>query len=172
MLVAGATGAAGSLAVQVGCHLGAGKVIAVGRGHERFTSLGAYTTILLDGDADVALRQAFDAGVDVVLDFAWSEPAHCLLQAAASGRSSRTDEVPSYAQPDEVCHLHTELRAAQKVFVPSRSDHEGTIPDLRAAKQSTKRYRLTARYAVCGPGRFGSTTKRASVVRTLSGRST
>src|ERR1700745_1455576 len=51
VLILGATGVAGRLAVQVARHLGAGRVVAVGRNAEvlkTFPDLGADTTISLD----------------------------------------------------------------------------------------------------------------------------
>lgn len=92
VLVNGATGAAGSMAVQVARYLGAAKVVAVGRNLERLGGLDVDVRIALDDNADVALRDEFDQGVDVVLDFLWGEPAMALLKAAATNRGARTGE--------------------------------------------------------------------------------
>lgn len=92
VLVNGATGAAGTMAVQVARHLGATKVIAVGRNRERLGALDADVRIALDDNADFALRDQFDQGVDVVLDFIWGEPAMAVLKAAATNRGARTGE--------------------------------------------------------------------------------
>jgi NADPH:quinone reductase-like Zn-dependent oxidoreductase len=92
VLVNGATGAAGSMAVQVARHLGAEKVIAVGRNRDRLATLDADVRIALEDGADGALRSEFDRGVDVVLDFVWGEPAMTVLKAAASNRGARTGE--------------------------------------------------------------------------------
>lgn len=89
VLVNGATGAAGQLAVQIARHLGAARVIATGRDPDRLhalASLGADETISLTGDAnarDERFRAAFAAGVDVVLDYLWGASAERLLIAAA-----------------------------------------------------------------------------------------
>lgn len=89
VLVNGATGASGQLAVRIARHLGAGKVIATGRNRAVLEALGADAVIPLDGD-EAALRDAFAApfaaGVDVVLDYLWGPSARALLLAAASGR--------------------------------------------------------------------------------------
>ena len=89
VLVNGATGAAGRLAVQIAKHLGAKKVIATGRNPEALSevaALGADVTILL-GDDEEALEQRFKAefaeGVDVVVDYLWGKSAESLLIAAA-----------------------------------------------------------------------------------------
>ena len=95
VLVNGATGASGRLAIQVARHLGAGRVIATGRRTQAFDELrqlGADATIALTDDRDAleqAFRQAFSAGVDVVLDYLWGASAETLLVAAAkAGREA------------------------------------------------------------------------------------
>lgn len=97
VLVNGATGAAGRLAVQVARHLGAGKVIAVARDAaalREVAALGADVTIPL-GDDPQALDAAFEAefaqGVDVVLDYLWGQSAERLLIA---GARAGADAVP------------------------------------------------------------------------------
>jgi NADPH:quinone reductase-like Zn-dependent oxidoreductase len=91
VLVYGATGAAGTLAVQLARHLGAGKVIAAGRDAaalERAAALGADVTISLRqeaGPVEAALAEQFSGdGVDVVLDYLYGQRAEALL--AAIGR--------------------------------------------------------------------------------------
>jgi NADPH:quinone reductase-like Zn-dependent oxidoreductase len=92
VLVLGATGASGSMALQTARHLGARKVIAVGRDGTKLGRLDADVTVALDDDADRALRAQFDQGVDVVLDFVWGDPAVRVLRAATRGRGSRSGE--------------------------------------------------------------------------------
>lgn len=89
VLVNGATGAAGRLAVQIAKHLGAAKVIATGRDpaalHE-LAELGADVIVPLGGSAEAfeaAAMAQFAAGVDVVLDYLWGASAQALLIAAA-----------------------------------------------------------------------------------------
>jgi NADPH2:quinone reductase len=86
VLVNGATGSSGRLAVRIARHLGAAKVIATGRNREVLEALGADQTIALSED-EAALEQAFaqavEAGVDVVLDYIWGASARALLVAAA-----------------------------------------------------------------------------------------
>ena len=89
VLVNGATGAAGRLAVQVAKHFGAKKVIATARNADALKSvaaLGADVTIplLADGVAlEGALKEQFAAGVDVVIDYLWGQSAEQLLIAGA-----------------------------------------------------------------------------------------
>jgi NADPH:quinone reductase-like Zn-dependent oxidoreductase len=89
VLVNGATGTAGRLAVQIAKHLGARKVIATGRNADALNSvaaLGADVTIPL-GEGEAALedrlKEQFAAGVDVVIDYLWGKSAERLLIAAA-----------------------------------------------------------------------------------------
>ncbi|MDE1145822.1 MAG: zinc-binding alcohol dehydrogenase family protein [Azospirillaceae bacterium] len=89
VLVNGATGASGRLAVQIAKHLGAGKVIATGRNAavlESLKALGADIVIPLTGD-DAAVERRFQeqfaAGVDVVIDYLWGRSAELLLTAGA-----------------------------------------------------------------------------------------
>ncbi|WP_433934914.1 zinc-binding alcohol dehydrogenase family protein [Sorangium cellulosum] len=92
VLVLGATGAAGSMALQTARFLGANKVIAVGRDEAKLERLAADVRIALNDAADSALRAQFDQGVDVVLDFVWGEPALRVLRAATRDRGSRAGE--------------------------------------------------------------------------------
>lgn len=94
VLVNGATGAAGSMAIQTARYFGARKVIAVGRNVRKLERLDADVKIALDDDVDRALREHFDRGVDVVLDFLWGEPAARVLRAATKDRGSRAGEPP------------------------------------------------------------------------------
>lgn len=96
VLVNGATGTAGRLAVQIAKHLGARKVIATARNAAALASvasLGADVTIPLEeSDAlEDRLKEQFAEGVDVVIDYLWGKSAELLLIAAAK---SAPDAVP------------------------------------------------------------------------------
>jgi NADPH:quinone reductase-like Zn-dependent oxidoreductase len=90
VLVNGATGASGRLAVQIAKHLGARKVIATGRDSATFDelrSLGADVAISLTSDRETlaqAFEREFAQGVDVVLDYVWGPTAEALIVAAAT----------------------------------------------------------------------------------------
>ncbi|MFC6157463.1 quinone oxidoreductase family protein [Kribbella jiaozuonensis] len=86
VLVLGATGNAGQLAVQIVKHLGASNVIGVGRDPERLKllpSLGADEAVGLDAVGAVA------ADVGVVLDYLWGEPTEQAMSAILHARSDR-----------------------------------------------------------------------------------
>jgi NADPH:quinone reductase len=90
VLVLGATGTAGSVAVQGARLLGAERVVAAGRDSERLRraeSLGADATIRLDGgDVAAEVAKAFDGDAPtLVVDLLWGEPVEAALAAAAPG---------------------------------------------------------------------------------------
>jgi NADPH:quinone reductase-like Zn-dependent oxidoreductase len=90
VLILGATGVAGKMSVQIARRLGARRIVAAGRNPralELLQSLGADQTISLEQD-HAALVAAFrreyaEAGIDVVLDYLWGQPAESLLEAIA-----------------------------------------------------------------------------------------
>ncbi len=90
VLILGATGVSGQLAVQIAKSRGARRVIATGRNPEALEllkALGADSTISLDQAPDAlitALRNEITTnGVDVVLDYLWGPPAETFLAAIA-----------------------------------------------------------------------------------------
>ncbi len=111
VLVNGATGVAGGMAVQIARHFGADRVIAVGRNKTALDRLDVETRIALGDRADEALRSEFDRGVDVVLDFLWGEPASRVIAAATKNRGSRMGEPRvRYVQLGTVAGDETSLR--------------------------------------------------------------
>jgi NADPH2:quinone reductase len=86
VLIHGATGVSGKIAVQIAKLLGAGRIVATGRDHgglQALTGLGADTVIDLRGSDDevtAAYQQDAEAGIDIVLDFLWGPPTELLLK--------------------------------------------------------------------------------------------
>ena len=87
-LVLGATGAAGSIAVQAARIAGAARVVAVGRNPQRLVALEgmADAVVSLDGD-DLAgrMQAACEGGADVVFDALWGAPLEAALTATRLG---------------------------------------------------------------------------------------
>jgi NADPH2:quinone reductase len=89
VLITAATGAVGTIAVQLAKLSGAARVVAAGRNEERLArvrALGADATVeLRDGLGAAALRERFAeaAGerLDVALDPLWGEPARAAIDA-------------------------------------------------------------------------------------------
>lgn len=90
VLVLGASGAVGAIAVQAARLLGAGRVVAAARsekGLERARELGADATVELDAHDDLveALIEAADGQLDLTIDPVWGEPAAAAIRATAFG---------------------------------------------------------------------------------------
>ncbi len=87
VLINGATGASGSLAIKIAKHLGAKKVIATGRHHHRdkLLALGADEVISLSSTPEelvAHLDKVFAKyPVSIVLDYLWGASAEALIQA-------------------------------------------------------------------------------------------
>jgi NADPH:quinone reductase-like Zn-dependent oxidoreductase len=134
VLVLGATGSAGQLAVQVAKHLGASRVVAAGRDEARLAGLsavGADQIVSLRGEPDDVARRLGEAAadVDVVIDYVWGPPTAGAMVAIAMSRTDpgkpitwieigsvggRSAEIPSAV-----------LRAARLTIVGSG---QGSVP--------------------------------------------
>ncbi|MGA3132340.1 MAG: zinc-binding alcohol dehydrogenase family protein [Terracidiphilus sp.] len=88
VLIMGATGVAGQLAIQSARLLGAKRVIAAGRNVEALAAADVDAIIAL-GQPEDAVRAALAAeaasGIDVVVDYLWGRPTELLLEALAKG---------------------------------------------------------------------------------------
>jgi NADPH:quinone reductase-like Zn-dependent oxidoreductase len=129
VLVLGATGNAGQLAVEIAKRLGAGEVIGAGRDPERLAALaglGADVTVSL---ADDALGEAA-ADVDVVVDYLWGPPAAGAMRALLTRRRDRSRaldwiQIGSVAGPD-LALPSAALRAANLRIMGSGQGSVGT----------------------------------------------
>jgi NADPH:quinone reductase-like Zn-dependent oxidoreductase len=84
VLVLGASGNAGRMAVQVAKRLGAGKVTGAARTPSRLAGLGADVTVGLD-ELGPAARD-----VDVVIDYVWGQPTADAMRAVVTDRADRS----------------------------------------------------------------------------------
>jgi NADPH2:quinone reductase len=117
VLINGATGVSGRIAVQVAKMLGAGKIVCTGRNETSLKlvkELGADKVINLNQD-DEGLAEAFMAaegpnGYDVVMDFLWGHPAEVLIdtftpkEAGFAKRSIRYLQIGQKAGPHISLH--------------------------------------------------------------------
>jgi NADPH:quinone reductase-like Zn-dependent oxidoreductase len=90
VLVLGATGNAGQMAIQVAKRLGAGRVVGAGRDLTRLAllpGLGADSAVTLDSLAEAA------AEVDLVIDYLWGKPAASAIVELLTARSDRGREL-------------------------------------------------------------------------------
>lgn len=107
VLVVGATGVAGGLAVSIAKFLGAGRVVAAGRNEEALAALQpvADAVARIGGDDEAAqLADAAD-GFDLVLDYVWGPVAERLLaviarRARGTGRAVEWVQIGALAGAD------------------------------------------------------------------------
>ncbi len=112
VLILGATGVAGQLAIQSAKLLGASRVIAAGRAEPSLQSLpalGADAIIRLDVPREELVeafaREAGTHGYDVILDFLWGPSTEAVLAAigrgdlSAAGTRTRLVEIGETAAP-------------------------------------------------------------------------
>ena len=99
VLINGATGFTGTLAVQLARHYGAKKIIATGRNTEQLQlllSMGADEIISLKDSKETIIENikatAQKTPVDIVLDYTWGQPAECIL-TAFSGKGGFTNHL-------------------------------------------------------------------------------
>ncbi|WP_294974851.1 zinc-binding alcohol dehydrogenase family protein [uncultured Leuconostoc sp.] len=91
VLILGATGNAGSMAVQIAKRLGAASIVAVGRNTRQLAELqrlGATQTIALGADVKAYQKELAQAGqdVDIVLDYLWGDVTAHAMQAIIPNR--------------------------------------------------------------------------------------
>lgn len=89
VLILGATGSSGTMAVQIARHLGASQIIAAGRDKLKLAKLPALgaTDIVALGDARLG---ALACEVDVVLDFVWGRCAVDVMEVVLKQRADRS----------------------------------------------------------------------------------
>ncbi len=134
VLINGATGTSGRLAVRIARHLGAARIVATGRDRATLAALGADVAVALEED-DAALARAFaqefEGGVDVVLDYLWGPSAERLLAAAAKiGKPLRFVQIGSIGGAVIALPAHT-LRSFPLDIMGSGI---GSIPQPRILK--------------------------------------
>ena len=119
VLILGATGNAGRMAIQVAKRFGASQVIAAGRDETRLAqlpALGADMTLTFD-------QLAKAADVDVVIDYVWGEPTPRAMVDLLTNRADRSAsltwiEIGAIAGPDAAIPAAA-LRSARLQIVGS-----------------------------------------------------
>jgi len=83
VLVLGATGVSGRIAVALAARMRAGRVIAAGRNQAMLDQLGATATVTLGGPDDrAALAEAVGPdGIHVIIDYLWGRPTEAVIAA-------------------------------------------------------------------------------------------
>ena len=91
VLINGATGVSGQMAIRIAKHLGAGRVFVNGRkasNPDRLTALGADEVLLLDDDFNKSIAAVINE-VSIVLDYLWGESAESIITAVGNTHSER-----------------------------------------------------------------------------------
>jgi NADPH:quinone reductase-like Zn-dependent oxidoreductase len=119
VLIMGATGITGKMAIQIARHLGAGKIIVSGRNEsvfEQLKALGADEVISLSQPED-DIRAAFKKAAnemhfDIVLDYLWGRPAELLLDALTGHDLRAVGKVTRYIHIGEMAGSTIQLPGA------------------------------------------------------------
>ncbi len=119
VLILGATGVTGQLAIRIAKLLGAGRVVAAGRNPEilgRLHELGADAVIQLDVPADqlseAFAREAGASGFQVVIDYVWGKPAEAFFAAITRKEFAAIESETRYVQAGEGAAPTVALSAA------------------------------------------------------------
>jgi NADPH:quinone reductase-like Zn-dependent oxidoreductase len=80
VLINGATGAAGQLAVQIAQTLDAGRIIATGRNRRVLERLAADTLVDLQQAPDAIADAVRGQRIDAIIDYLWGPPTEAILQ--------------------------------------------------------------------------------------------
>jgi len=119
VLILGATGVTGKLAVKIARLLGAARVVAAGRNQKALSTLhdlGADATISLALPetelSDAFLREASQAGFQVVIDYVWGRPAEAFLAAIAGREFAAIKSETRFVQVGESAAPTIKLPAA------------------------------------------------------------
>ncbi len=116
VLILGATGVAGKLAVQIAKTLGAGRVVAAGRDERALSALGADATIQLDQPRETLIeafrREAGAKGYGVIIDYVWGPPAEALLAALTRAEFAIAGSETRYIEVGESAGANIALPAA------------------------------------------------------------
>ncbi|HCD8029470.1 TPA: zinc-binding alcohol dehydrogenase family protein [Klebsiella aerogenes] len=138
VLINGATGSAGQLAVQIARYLGAKKIIATGRNTQALAALAADECIDLTADEQTLNAQfaAASAGqIDVVVDYLWGRSAELLLPMLA--KYTPGDKPVRYVQVGSLAGADIALNGAVLRAAPLQLMGSGigslTMPQLLAA---------------------------------------
>ncbi|EPK0738026.1 zinc-binding alcohol dehydrogenase family protein [Klebsiella aerogenes] len=138
VLINGATGSAGQLAVQIARYLGAKKIIATGRNTQALAALATDECIDLTADEQTLNAQfaAASAGqIDVVVDYLWGRSAELLLPMLA--KYTPGDKPVRYVQVGSLAGADIALNGAVLRAAPLQLMGSGigslTMPQLLAA---------------------------------------
>lgn len=130
VVVLGATGTVGLIAIQAARALGAGTVVAVGRSQarlEKAREVGADLTVQLDGEPEQLTERLIAAAgkpVDIIIDMLWGSPARAAFEALAEG--GRLVQVGNSSGEKEVSFSARGIRGQAREI---RGHMNGQVPE-------------------------------------------
>lgn len=142
VLINGATGVSGSLAVQIAKGLGAKKIIVTGRNESKLQALKADATIAFDMTANYGQKMFEDAlipviaeGVDVILDYLWGDSAIAIMSALAKTNKNRATRFVSIgtSSGQENIHLPSAVLRASTIELVGSGDKSVSKADMLSA---------------------------------------
>ncbi|OMF18876.1 alcohol dehydrogenase [Paenibacillus sp. FSL H8-0548] len=164
VLINGATGGSGSLAVQIAKGLGAKKIIVTGRNELKLQALGADEAVAFDMTVDngqqrfeKALMPVIAEGVDVILDYLWGDSAFAIMSALAKTNTDRATRYVSIgtSSGQENIHLPSTILRSSTIELVGSGDKSVSKADMlssvkgvfemaaeRKIKIATKEYAL------------------------------
>lgn len=138
----GATGASGSLAVQIAKALGAKKIIVTGRNESKLRTLEADEAVAFDMTVDNGQRRFENAlmpviaeGVDVILDYLWGDSALAIMSALAKTNTDRAARFVSIgtSSGQEDVHLPSSILRSSTIELVGSGDKSVSKADLLQA---------------------------------------
>ena len=114
VLILGATGVAGQLAIQTARILGAKRVIAAGRNVAALSDADVDAVIgLAEPEQSIAEALAKEVvnGIDVVIDYVWGRPAELTLEALAKGFKATATHATRFIQVGSMAGKNINLPA-------------------------------------------------------------
>lgn len=145
VLINGATGASGSLAVQIAKHLGAKKIIVTGRNESKLRLLDGDEVVAFDLTAEDgrmsfedALKPVISEGIDVVLDYLWGESALAIMSAVAQTSAARVTRFVSIgtASGQENIEVPSSILRASSIELLGSGGRSVSHADLLASVNS------------------------------------
>ncbi len=142
VLINGATGASGSLAVQIAKALGAKKIIVTGRNESKLRTLEADEAVAFDMTVDNgqqtfenALMPVIAEGVDVILDYLWGDSALAIMSALAKTNTDRAARFVSIgtSSGQEDIHLPSSILRSSAIELVGSGDKSVSKADLLQA---------------------------------------
>jgi NADPH:quinone reductase-like Zn-dependent oxidoreductase len=146
VLILGATGVTGKLAITIAKMLGAGRVVAAGRNRQSLGALhevGADATIHFDAPveqvAETYIREGGDSGFQVVIDYVWGKPAERFLSAISRKEFAVISSDTRYVQAGESGGPEISLSAATLRSTGIKIMGTGGIPPVDLLADSMRK---------------------------------